>query len=485
MKLKNGNTRFVLICAGAAVLAIGGFGYFTWTDMERMDELEQDSKALEAKIRKADAEIRTIPGLEDQVLILREQVKEYVTILPDDAEIHAYVDQLTRFETESGVIVTKLDDTQARQRRNARRKSSQAFESISYKLTLKGTTQQLLAFMDMLENDYDRFVRIPSFKIQAFDDRQVQDLEPHEIDRQHSIDLELETYVYNPKKRGHDQVTIPAEPQKLERLREQGKLEALASDVALVRYEIEAKENRRDPFVDPRIVNSRISEEERRAQHEALEDLKSRLGALRAALDVETSEKNLVKRMQMTDRNNEFLAALAGDVNLKATEKYFTVTEFAKEFDGEVLGPVRLLAEERGSGENSDSMPIRDIEQRVADMEKAVASRDWGVVITLHDEIKQLRERFTAPESLRPAFDKADKMFQTASAYRAFEKMELTFGGCVTYEDDPKKAVIIINGRSFGPDEVVADGLTITKITKTEVIFDYKGLEMSRLHVDR
>ena len=107
MKLKNGNTRVVLICAVTTVLALGGFGYFTWVDMDHMEELDQASASLDAKIRKADGEIRNIPALEDRVLILREQVKEYVTILPDDAEIHAFVDQLTRFETESGVVVTR------------------------------------------------------------------------------------------------------------------------------------------------------------------------------------------------------------------------------------------------------------------------------------------------------------------------------------------------------------------------------------------
>ena len=114
MTLKGTNTRFVLICAGIATLALGGFGYFTWTDMQHMEELDQESFGLETAIRKADAQIRTIPSIENRVLTLREQVKSYVTILPDDAEIHAFVDMLTQFETESGVRVTKLDDTQAR-----------------------------------------------------------------------------------------------------------------------------------------------------------------------------------------------------------------------------------------------------------------------------------------------------------------------------------------------------------------------------------
>ncbi len=489
MTLKNGNTRFALICAGTAVLGLGGFGHFTWTDMDRMEDLDQSTKMLEGKIRTADREIRTIPGLEDKVLILREQVKEYVTILPDDAEIHAFVNQLTRFETESGVVVTKLDDTQARQRRSARRPSSSAFESITYKLTLRGTTQQLLTFMDLLENDYDRFVRIPTFKVQAFDDRQAGPKGSGEVSRQHSIDLELETYVYNPKKRGRGHVTIPNELRKLERLRDDGKLEVFASDVALVRHEIEASPNRRDPFVDPRALTSQIDEEERRAQRDELDDLKSRFQVLRKALALEEKETNLVKRMQVADKNNEFLSTLAADVNGRVDEQFFTVLELAKEFETVVLGPVGQLQAERGGIDAAAVLSVRDIEQRVADMEKAARSREWGQVITLHDEIKQLRARFTAPASLRPVSARAEELFLLASAHRAFDALELVFGGSVHYRDDPGKAVVIISGPSlgpnslsFGPGEVVCDGLSITRITSTEVVFDYSGYEISRRH---
>ncbi|MEE2712947.1 MAG: type 4a pilus biogenesis protein PilO [Planctomycetota bacterium] len=489
MKLKNGNTRVVLICAVTTVLALGGFGYFTWVDMGHMEELDQASASLDAKIRKADGEIRNIPALEDRVLILREQVKEYVTILPDDAEIHAFVDQLTRFETESGVVVTKLDDAQARQRRSTRRKSPSAFESITYKLALRGTTQQLLAFTDLLENDYDRFVRIPTLKVQAFDDRQTRDLDPEEVDLQHDIDLALETYVYNPKKRGHDHVSIPNEPRKLERLREEGRLEVFAADVALVRYEIEAKPSRRDPFLDPRLLGGRVSEEERRAQQDELDDLKGRLKALNDALVLEGKETNLVKRMQVADKNNEFLATLAVDVKQRAEAEFFTVPELAEDFESAVLGPVRKLQGERGGVGTTAALQARDIENRVAEMEKAIGSREWGQVITLYDEIKQLNARFSVPESVRPVFVRAEEMFHLASAHRAFDALELVFGGCVIYRGDLAKAVIIISGsslgsnpHSFSPGEVVSDGLTITKITNTEVVFAYKGYEISRRH---
>ncbi len=481
MTLKGTSKRFVLICAGVAVVALGGFGYLTWTDMERMEALDEESRGLEAAIRKADAEIRTIPTIENRVLTLREQVKNYVTILPDDAEIHAFVDKLTQFETESGVRVTKLDDTQARQRRASRKKSAQAFESIKYKLTLKGTTQQLLAFMDLLENEYERFVRIPSFRVQAFVDRQVGDEDLEDIERQHRIDLELETYIYNPKKRGAGHVAIRNEDAKLEALRESGALDTLGEDIVLVRHDIEPRPDRRDPFVDPRIVIVRVSEEERQLQEERLRELGRQVADLRGALEDEVGEPNLVKRIALKDANDEFLNKFGKLVNELAEEPFFTAPDLAKEFESEVLGPVRkLMAERGGSGTTMlGVLGVRDIKHRVADMEKAARQEDYDAVVNLHEGVQKLRERYQAPESLLPVFERSDALKEMAVAHLGFRAMGLKFGGRVVYPRDPSRAVVIIDGRSFSPGERVNEGLVIKQITSSEVVFDYMGYPMT------
>lgn len=486
MNLKTGNTRFLLICAGIVLVSIGTFGYFTWSDMEEMDELQQDTEALTKKTQKADLDIKNIPSLEDRVLILREQVKKDVAILPDDQEIHAFVDKLTEFERSSGVRVTKLDDTQARQRRNSRRRSTKAFESITYKLTLQGTTSELLAFMDLLENKYERFVRFPALKVQAYDERTVVDDPAKEVTRRHSIDLELETYVYNPKKRGKDHVEIPGEEHKLERLREDNKLGRSGAEFAVIRYDIKPKPERRDPFVDPRLDlpgNNRLTEEERREQRRVLTSLKDTLQGIRDAIAEEPREANTILRMQLEEKNNGALKSFASEVNKRAEEKFFTAAEFAKEFQSHVLLPTNQLMTERRQGITTE-VSAADIKTRVDDMRKAAGAQDWGAVVTKNDEIKQLLEKLEAPASVRPLLDEARTLVQMATAHRDFDALEMEFGGAVTYEADPLQAVVIINGRAFSPTETVSDGLTIKTITKTSVVFSYRGYEMSRRHAN-
>jgi Tfp pilus assembly protein PilO len=117
INLSNKKTRFLLgLGVGTFVLA-GALGFLTWSDWQEISRLDADSDSLRDRISKADVEIRKIAGLEDKVLLLRQSVQDYVNILPDDAEINAFVDKLTEFATAAGVNINKLDDTAARQRR--------------------------------------------------------------------------------------------------------------------------------------------------------------------------------------------------------------------------------------------------------------------------------------------------------------------------------------------------------------------------------
>ncbi|MAG55794.1 MAG: hypothetical protein CMJ83_05845 [Planctomycetes bacterium] len=490
LNLKKGNTRFLLIAAGITVSALGGFGWLTWSDLKRIDELGEETEGLEGKIRTAEGKIRTTAAVENRVLILREQIKESVTILPDDAEIHAFVDKLTQFERDSGVVVTKLDDTQARERGKKRgKKAAKAFESITYKLAIKGTTPQLLGFVDLLENEYDRFVRIPSFKITAFDERidpANGPVDPTSVLRQHVVALDLETFAYNPKKAGHDLVKIKNEAKKIEDLLESGLLEADNGDVQVVRFDLKETPGRRDPFVDPRIflaVNSPISEAQRRHQLQVLSGLKTRIREISEAIAKEEEIENTVKRMQVVEQNNRILTGLATEVGkLAEDEKFFSVVDYAKEFHALVQTPLEGLMARLNRIDTEAIVQSRDVEHRVAQMQAAVGNKNWGLIIELHDEIQKLRERFETPPELAPMLAKADQMHRQASAHRGFDAMKFKFGGCVTYEDDPQHAVIIINGRSFGPTELVAEGLVIKSITPTEVVFDYEGYRVSRRH---
>jgi Tfp pilus assembly protein PilO len=490
IKLNDKKTRFLLSLGVATLVLGGGFGWLTYTDWSEVSRLDTEAEGFRDRIAKADVEIRKIAGLEDRVLTLRQDVQNYVTILPDDAEIHSFVDKLTEFATETGVSINKLDDTAARQRKvRGKGASAEAFERITYKLELSGTTHALIAFIDLFENQYDRFVRIPSFQIKAFEDRSSgrDEVDPLSIVRAHDVSMSIETYVYNPrtKAKGGEPVEIINEGPKLARLRAEGALSNSGRDLVLVRYDYEPDEMRRDPFVDPRIllpVNQRISEEDRRNQSKILEDLSARIEALKASIDKNEQVLSIVERLKLLEADDKVLSALQHEVTQVEEGKVLTIREVAQEFQSTVKVPLDLLAERRGSRRSSATVSLKNIEQKVLAMEESLNARAFAKVVEIDMEIRQLKELLADPLEARDLVARGDKALALAKAHLEFEAMKFVVSGCVVYKGDASQSVAIINGKSYSPGELVADDLKVTAVTPSELVFDFRGVRMTRRH---
>ncbi len=151
LNLKDKNKQLLFGSLAAGVVLVGVAGWLSFRDWSEVEELRAASEGLRGQIGKADGEIATIPRFEDEVLILRENLNDYVAILPDDNQIHAFVDQLVTFAGKAGVEITKLDDTAAKQRRVRKDKAREAFDRVTYKLSLHATADELLAFVDSFD----------------------------------------------------------------------------------------------------------------------------------------------------------------------------------------------------------------------------------------------------------------------------------------------------------------------------------------------
>jgi hypothetical protein len=107
---------------------------------------------------------------------------------------------------------------------------------------------------------------------------------------------------------------------------------------------------------------------------------------------------------------------------------------------------------------------------------------DYKKVLSLHQEVNQLRQRSLQDDRFVPLYQRADEAGRRAATFLEFAGMDFRFGGCVCYKTDPAQSVIIINDRSFSPGETVADGLVITSITANDVAFDFRGVPVTRRH---
>ena len=84
-----------LVCSAAA----GGVYYVSGL----IAEVEAEVTLKRGELKVADTKIAKIPSLEQEVVILRENLGEYVKILPDDDQLNEFVRMVNRFGGQSGV----------------------------------------------------------------------------------------------------------------------------------------------------------------------------------------------------------------------------------------------------------------------------------------------------------------------------------------------------------------------------------------------
>src|SRR5262245_53353941 len=231
----------VAIGGGAITICVAAAGgvYYTYGLIE---EVEQQVTEKKAQVAAADAKIAQIPAIEKDVIILRENLDEYVKILPDTSELTAFVRGLQAFDRQSGVQSTGLVS-----KTKSNSKAVDRFTPIEYSYEMKGTLWQALKFMNLVEN-FERFISIKDFTITSgAKDRGNDSREGGDV--VHQIKMTLLTYQYNGKASGKEAV-IPDYSSQKEALREEiyKRMQAIRID----RYDHRGQGGRRDILVDPR-----------------------------------------------------------------------------------------------------------------------------------------------------------------------------------------------------------------------------------------
>jgi Tfp pilus assembly protein PilO len=479
-ELTNNHKNLLRVSIIGGVLLSGLFGWLGYQDFQAREATLEVVAQKRAELDRADAQIREIGRLEERIIVLRETVNEYVRILPDDKEINSFVDQLTQFAARSDVRVKKLDDEDVRARSGRNKKgATAAFDRVVYKLSLEGNCEQLLAFMDLFEN-HERFVKISSFKIEHRETTQ-EGVDPFSVP--HQIDLDLETYVYNPKVKSKDNVVIPQETQKLERLKAAGLVGGDGvPDLVLASYRHEPGLERRDLFFDPRIIGAqklRATEEERAAQRSMLEEYVSRLQRLAADLAEEAKIENTVRRLQASEKINKDLMAMGADVAKAKADRIFTVEEIRNRFETEVELPFQKMVDGRQLKIEDSPVLGQQIEECVAKMRVAMDDSRWEEVVTLHDEVTRMSAAVTGAD-IKVMLKDAGAMHKVARAHLDFNARPISFGGAVCFENDPAHAVVIINGRSYAPGESVDQDLVVRAISPASITFEFRGIVLTQ-----
>lgn len=472
--MSNWTQKKLLLTIGGATFAICGLAaggvYYA---QGLIEEVDVQVTAKRGEVAAADAKIAKVPGLEKEVIILRENLGEYVKILPDDDQLNEFVRMINRFDNQSGVRGTGLKKKNVRQG-----KSKGRFTPIEYTYDMTATLWQGLKFMNLVEN-FERFVSITEFSIAPGkgDNGAAETVNGEVV---HVIKVTMQTYQYNKAGKGKE-VVIPNYEDRKEELRDEiwKRIQLIRVD----RYEHPGQNGRRDIFVDPR--ESGVdggNEASLKDQKAALERGLSWVDALNKIQErMQSDEITLFEQYSLEKRfRQELTAALEKAESEGAGIKYLP---YRSRWAQEVGMPLTSMQEQLALGadvkvEKDPYLPKEDIETLIALM-----AEDCN-----NGQLEQARERYEGVQerlAVKEDDDRHDLVVQAkrwhikATTALDFKGLDLNVQGVVVNGGHGRSGVLL-NGEVFEEGDYVQDDLLVKMVEEEQVWFVFRGLTLVR-----
>lgn len=451
---------------GLCLLAGGGI-YYT---EELIAEIDAQVVDKEAAIAKSDARIRQVPNLERDVIILRENLGEYVKILPDQKELTDFVRMLNQFNRQSGVKSSSLVNTQRQGGKNER------FTPIEYTYEMTATLWQVMKFMNLVEN-FERFVGITEFSITS--GSKGNKVQTRDGDVVHTVKMTLQTYAYNGKVDAKD-VEIPEHQKLREQLREEiyKRMQAIRLD----RYEHRGEQGRRDVLVDPRDrgdVNAAGPSQEE--QREALERNIDALARLREIQDkIGRANTTLFEQYSLEKNLKEGIDKFGAQIETESALVSFPPLRLR--WSREVVAPYNELRNAVLVGKESNQpkdpyLPESEMRQLVADLTTDCHN---GQLDQARSRYELVMQRIAVPET--------DARYPLALAAKAwhvkaitaidFKALDLKVQGVVVNPDG--RSGVLLNGETYEEGEYVSDELLVKQVQEEQIWFVFRGLTLVR-----
>lgn len=459
--------KIVFILGGSLlfVVLLCGVAYFEYG---RVKKVRTSIESVEAQISASESKRKKIPALEREVIVLRENVAEYVKILPDDREINDVVTMINEFASSAGVEVTTLEDVA---RRDAKKGQKDPFERVAYNISLAGGLNQVMSFMGYFEN-HERFVKIPSFQIRAGKKKKGSKIKPR-----HEVELLLETFVYNAGGgSGSSRVTIPNYDHK----REQYEADIIEGrrDVSIEQYAFEPKDSRRDPFLDPRVSSADAQEMTLAKEQQNLKLLQDELENIENLLRDENAQKDLIRKSEIRRVADEAIRVLATRVDQAKAENWFTLTRVREDMEKTVAERLFAIIAERGIDPDPAPLTVADLREVQSHMIELFEDGEYGSVIEQYEGLATRIDPAEQSGEFHEVLAEIGQLKDHAGAILDFEDREIQVHGIVFR---PGRSTVIINGLVLVEGDPVDDEVGIAAIREDEIEFTFREIRISKL----
>jgi Tfp pilus assembly protein PilO len=462
--------NLVIIIAATVLLCSAAGGGIYWAK----GLVEVERQAIEEKrkqIAAAEEKIKKIPDLEKHVIILRENVREYVKILPETEELNTFVRTINQFIAQSGIELEKFVP-------NKPKASSQDFEEWTYRFDFKATLWQFMKFVNFFEN-YERFVKVKSFTLTAGGNSNA---EVEEAETQHRISMVVETYVYKGKANSKD-VKIPNYDTKRTSLAEEivHNLQAIRLD----RYEFKDAHGRRDIFVDPREFGYSTkagSGMPLQQQKKLIDDMQEEVTRLHT-LQKRSQDKDitLFERYNLERTLRAGITELQTKIDEIEQKKVISYQPYRVKWTKAVMEPVanlRAVIAKENEVRDDRYLSQKDLTDLIANMKRDLEAGDLQGA---EDRYNAVQEKVKIPPSDDRAklADEVRELYVRAKIAREFSGQPMNITGVVVNEDG--RSGLIVNGQVYMEGDFINDDLLVRGVAREQVEFVYKGFTLIKI----
>jgi len=465
--------QLTIITIVVAIVITGLFAGLIYKDLNLIDEERSLIEDRQAKIASAEAEIQRMPARETDVIVYREIVQRDAAILPDESEINKFINVIGEFEKFSGVVVTKVSGLSNRDRN----KMKAAIIKIPLSLTLMGSIDQFLKFMNLFEN-YDRFVIIKSFTISPGGTLNEEGVALH------SIALQLETFQYNAKGGKVSRVDIPNYDRRKQELAIKKRI-GESEPAHIEKYLLKPRIGRRDPLEDPREAESADDpsdidpEVKYQQERELLEELILNVAILVDDVKFEDKlrqERDFIRIGAIAREIDQKIAELDVAISEALTMKKFSIPELRADFIAKVVQPFEMIKEKRKSRVTEIVVTRRQLHDWLGQMQGKFDAGKYSDVIKAYEGYVRLTDgKKIGPEAV-PLQEQIVVLARQAQVISRFEEEKLDIDGTVI---DPKRSSFaIINGNILREGAAVDAGgkIRIHKIKCDQIEFMFQGV---------
>ncbi len=475
MNMSHRNVWLTLVIG--SIVVCGSLGGLVQVARQDIEAAQVDLQSLQDQVTVARGTTSQTPKLEREVIVLRELSSFVEETLPSTEDLTALIEDLKEYLQEADVEVESFG---LRPNRPSALTQNTGIDRIGYTLTFEGGLFELMTFLSRIESD-ERFMAVRSFKLVSAS-REALEREGRAL---HHIQVDIETYTYRPEDTVAE-ASIDGYGRKRDLL--VGDIGTRGKALRPSVYRFDGDLGRRDPWVDLRVpAQGEDGGPSVQEQVQFVESLIDFVERAHAEWVLVQASSNSIDRIVKRGRLSQTLAQL--DEELRRLNAGFDIhyVPALRRFELEVLEPrdaLRLAMEE-----DSQSGPSRDeLLALEAAMLRHLERAEFGLAMDAYAALEASLSRVQSDPQRWEIAQRVSEYDRQARTAFEFSEFELQFGGSVIIEQGDPSVIVIqdVQGtreaRSYSVGDFVLPGLEVAAVRPNEVVFYFKGYELTRVY---